>query len=87
MGPPDHPYKAQATPGRSGAEHITFVVAAGINTACTPPLVIYKGKSPQEQWFPEVGGKLHTAVTNLGWTNAFMTKQWLEKCFDPATRD
>ena len=85
IGPPDHPREGQAAPGQS--EHITVVAAVGIDTA-VPPLVIYKGKSLQEQWFPEASdGPRHATVTDSGWSNGYITKQWLENCFDPATRD
>ena len=84
IGPPDHPREGNTAPGRSGTggEHITVVAAVGIDAACIPPLVIYKGKSLQEQWFPEASASdntpRHATVTDLGWTNAFRTKQWLD---------
>ena len=90
IGPPDHPREGNAAPGRSGTggEHITVVAAVGIDTACIPLLVIYKGKSLQEQWFPEASDEpRHATVTDSGWSNGYITKQWLELCFDPATRD
>ena len=89
IAPRDHPRQGQAAPGRSGTggKHITAVAAVGMDTACMLPLVIYKAKSLQEQSFPEASDNTvqHATVTDLGWSNGYITKQWLAICFDPAT--
>lgn len=90
IGTPDH-RASQAAPGRSGTggEHITVITViatVGIDAAPVSPLVIYKGKSLQGTTAPAEGDR-HATVTDSGWTNSDITKQWLEKCFDPATRD
>ena len=54
-----------------------------------PPLVIYKGKSVQQQWFPldltPFGSWRFTATEN-GWTSDPTALEWLEKVFIPSTQ-
>jgi hypothetical protein len=53
-----------------------------------PPLVIFKGKSVQQQWFPNdltpFKGWEFTATDN-GWTTDKTAVEWLEKIFIPLT--
>ncbi|CCF37961.1 transposase [Colletotrichum higginsianum] len=52
------------------------------------PLVIYKGKAVQQQWFPlDLGpyeGWQFTATEN-GWTSDATAVEWLQKVFIPQT--
>ncbi|KAF7524655.1 hypothetical protein G7054_g11351 [Neopestalotiopsis clavispora] len=54
-----------------------------------PPLVIYKGKSVQQQWFPldltPFRSWRFTASEN-GWTSNPIAVEWLEKVFIPSTQ-
>ncbi|KAK8869161.1 transposase [Apiospora arundinis] len=53
-----------------------------------PPLVIYKGKSVQEQWFPQELGEFKGwkfDASNKGWTNDEIAVKWLEDVFIPET--
>jgi DDE superfamily endonuclease len=54
-----------------------------------PPLVMFKGKSVQQQWFPEdlrpFQGWEFTATDN-GWTTDKTAVEWLEKIFIPLTQ-
>lgn len=53
-----------------------------------PPLVIYKGKTIQQQWFPSDLRQFkewHFAATKKGWTEDSIAVEWLEKVFLPYT--
>jgi hypothetical protein len=54
-----------------------------------PPLVIFKGKSVQQQWFPEdlqpFNNWEFTATVNA-WTSDETAVEWLEKLFIPLTK-
>ena len=52
------------------------------------PLVIYKGKTIQQQWFPSDLRQFkewHFAATKKGWTEDSIAVEWLEKVFLPYT--
>ena len=75
------------TPGaRAWTSFIECVSATGVSL---PPLVIFKGKSVQQQWFPyeldEFKGWQFTATKN-GWTSDQTAVEWLEKIFIPMTQ-
>ncbi|KAK8086811.1 transposase [Apiospora phragmitis] len=66
----------------------TILECASAVGRAIPPLVIYKGKSVQEQWFPHEldefrGWKFDTS--NKGWTNDEIAVKWLEEVFIPET--
>ena len=74
------------TPGlRAWTSFIECISAVGKNTK---PLVIYKGKSVQQQQFgvklQEFNGQQFTSTKN-GWTTNAMAIEWLEKVFIPQT--
>ncbi|KAF6833664.1 transposase [Colletotrichum plurivorum] len=53
-----------------------------------PPLVIYKGKSVQQQWFPldlEPYESWEFTATENGWTSDSTAIQWLKEVFIPLT--
>ena len=52
----------------------------------TLPLVIYKGKSVQQQWFPfqlEIFDNWHFTATENGWTSDATALEWLERVVIP----
>jgi 4-hydroxybenzoate polyprenyltransferase len=54
-----------------------------------PPLVIYKGKSLQAQWFPSNLSRYnrwHFTYYDNGWTTDQTALEWLEKVFIPYTQ-
>ncbi|CAG9953199.1 unnamed protein product [Clonostachys rosea f. rosea IK726] len=53
------------------------------------PLVIFKGKTVQQQWFPDELGHLkdwHFTASNKGWTSNSIALAWLREVFIPSTR-
>jgi len=53
------------------------------------PVVIYKGKSGQQQWFPKAMSPYkgwHFAPSDKGWTTDEIALEWLKKKFIPETR-
>ena len=75
------------TPGsRAWTSFLECISATGISL---PPLVIFKGKSVQQQWFPQDLSSFHswefTAIDN-GWTSDKTAVEWLEKLFIPLTQ-
>lgn len=70
---------------RNWTSFIECVSAAGDNTT---PLVIYKGKSVQQQWFPaniSLFDSWQFTATENGWTTNATALEWLEKVFIPQT--
>lgn len=71
------------------SEHITCVATISIQDAPVPPLIIFPGVHLQQEWIatglPEP--HINATVTRKGWNNAYKMKEWLERCFDPYTRD
>ncbi|KAM4065785.1 DDE superfamily endonuclease [Hirsutella rhossiliensis] len=68
------------------AEKRSCVSAAG---TFLPPLVIFKGKSVQQQWFPEdlsTFSDWQFTATKNGWTSDQTAVEWLEKVFIPRTQ-
>jgi DDE superfamily endonuclease/helix-turn-helix, Psq domain/Tc5 transposase DNA-binding domain len=75
------------TPGsRAWTSFLECISATGVPL---PPLVMFKGKSVQQQWFPEdlrpFQGWEFTATDN-GWTTDKTAVEWLEKIFIPLTQ-
>ena len=53
------------------------------------PLIIYKGKSVQQQWFPsqlEIFDNWYFTATKNGWNSDATAVEWLEKLFIPQTQ-
>ncbi|KAM4057402.1 DDE superfamily endonuclease [Hirsutella rhossiliensis] len=75
------------TPGsRVWTSFIECVSAAG---TFLPPPVIFKGKSVQQQWFPEdlsTFSDWQFTATKNGWTSDQTAVEWLEKVFIPRTQ-
>lgn len=70
-------------------EWISIIVFVSADGRALPPLVIFSGKSVQQQWFLETKGRLydwHFHVSPNGWTNSEIGLQWLKDVFIPNTR-
>ena len=78
--------KYQAEPGRQ--EWITAVECICTDGSVIPPLIIFKGENLLTSWIPrEIKDKWHFSCNSKGWTSNIHGEMWLEKCFEPATRN
>src|SRR5947207_1398580 len=78
--------KYQAQPGRQ--EWITVTECVCTDGTSIPPLVIFKGENLMSSWIPkEVDKDWHFSCNSKGWTSNVHGGQYVEKCFDVATRD
>ncbi|KAL8296578.1 hypothetical protein RB600_001864 [Gaeumannomyces tritici] len=71
---------------RTWTSFIECISATGVSL---PPLIIFKGKSVQEQWFPADLGPFRGwefTATDNGWTTDFTGLEWLQKVFLPRTQ-
>src|SRR5690606_10068265 len=67
----------------------TLLECVSATGSAIPPLVIYKGRSVQQQWFPldlrpYTDWKFHS--TENGWTDNETAVYWLKEIFIPATQ-
>ena len=88
VAPIDYPRRGQAKPPT--AQHLTVVACIGTEDAPVPPLIIFKGDSPniQESWTAAhnpYGPSMVACVTKSGWINSFIALKWLQH-FDKATK-
>lgn len=69
---------------------ITIIEAISASGAFIPPLVIFKGQSVQQQWFPDVNltkwQKWHFETSPNGWTSNDIALKWLKELFIPHTK-
>ena len=69
---------------------MTFIECISASGNSLPPLVIFNGKSVQQQWFPdEILSELRDwsfAVSENGWTSNGHAFEWLTKVFIPRTK-
>lgn len=82
--------KQQTIKKHSGIRTWTSILEA-INALgkALPPLVIFKGKSVQQQWFPEELEFLNQwafEASDNGWTSTEIGLQWLIRVFVPLTK-
>ncbi len=76
----------QAEPGRR--EWATIVECICADGSSIPPLIIFKGKNLSKNWIPkQVPKGWHVSANLTGWTSNIHGQEWLEKCFEPATRE
>ena len=70
-------------------EHFTVVAAISTSDSPVPPFLIYQGKYLLEEWVKvrDSEPKMDAAVSESGYINGYLIKQWLRDCFDPSTRD
>lgn len=67
---------------------ITILETISATGKALTPLVIFKGKTVQQQWFPESSDFLASwdfTATNKGWTDDETAVKWLEEIFIPQT--
>ena len=75
----------QANPGRQ--EWVTVVECIGTDGMVLEPLVIFKGKNLSSQWIPKsLNGNWCFGATSKGWTSNHHGVEWLERVFEPSTR-
>ncbi|TVY32850.1 hypothetical protein LSUB1_G008693, partial [Lachnellula subtilissima] len=66
----------------------SFIKCISAMGLALPPLVMFKGKTVQQQWFPtslELYNRWQFTATENGWTSDATAREWLEKVFIPAT--
>jgi len=66
----------------------SFIECVSATGSSLPPLVIFKGKSVQEQWFPlelDKFDKWQFTASENGWTDDEIAVEWLKKVFIPGT--
>ena len=85
VGPVNASIKAQSTILTS--THITVIAAILTQDAPVPPFLIYSGKYLMMEWTQtqDPSPRQFADVTDSGFSSTYMTIQWLEKVFDPAT--
>ncbi|KJZ69105.1 hypothetical protein HIM_11512 [Hirsutella minnesotensis 3608] len=67
----------------------SFIECVSATGTSLPPLVIFKGKSVQQQWFPQDLSDFRDwqfTATKNDWTSDKTAVEWLEKLFIPRTR-
>jgi hypothetical protein len=66
----------------------SFIECISATGTALPPLVIFKGKSVQQQWFPldlAIYASWKFTATENGWITDSTAVEWLEKVFIPLT--
>ena len=66
----------------------SFIECVSSTEVALPPLVIFKGKSVQQQWFTRSLGLFEGwefTSTDNGWTTGETAIEWLQKVFLPST--
>jgi hypothetical protein len=66
----------------------SFIECISATGRALPPLVIYKGKSVQQQWFPidlDKFDRWQFTATENGWTTDSTAQEWLKRVFIPLT--
>lgn len=77
-------YKAE--PGRQ--EWITVIECVCADGSFIEPSIIYKGENLSTDWIPKDMPKYwHYSNNKKGWTSMHHGIQWLQKCFEPRTRE
>ena len=69
--------------------HITAVACIGVADAPIPPLLLYPGDNLLQEWInvADPSPDCTATVTASGYSNQYMTTWWLEKVFDPYSKD
>jgi hypothetical protein len=69
---------------------ISFIECISATGTALNPLIIFKGKNVQDQWFCtkflQDHASWHTTVSANGWTSNIIALEWLEKVFLPETK-
>jgi hypothetical protein len=73
-------------PGRQ--EWVTVVECICADGSSIPPLIIFKGENFNCQWIPTNSSEdWYYACNSKGWTSNEHAMEWLQKCFEPTTRE
>ena len=67
----------------------SFLECISVTRVPLPPVVIFKGKTLQQQWFPIDKSELKTwkfTSTDKGWINRVVALEWLREVFIPQTK-
>jgi len=76
----------QAKPGRQ--EWVTAVECICADGSVLPPLIIFKAENLSRQWIPaSVHDDWKFSCNAKGWTSNLHGIEWLQRCFEPATRE
>jgi hypothetical protein len=77
----------QTTPGRQ--EWVSVMECICANGTIIPPLVIFKGENLTTTWIPPATLKAGWAYAcnSNGWTSNIHGLEWLQRSFEPATRE
>lgn len=69
--------------------HISVIGTISTTDSPVPPLLVYPGAYLLEEWLQvrDATPKLMAVVTESGYSNTFVTRQWLRDCFDPYTQN
>jgi hypothetical protein len=65
---------------------ITAVECISADGRCLPPLIIWPGKTLQNTWISHETPDWHYACSDTGYMNSTINLYWVQKVFDPATR-
>jgi hypothetical protein len=69
-------------------EIVTVIDCVGADGSVLPPLIIMKGKRPSYAWAKDSElEKAWIAASPNGWTDNELGVNWVEKLFEPETRD
>ena len=82
-------YQTKAQTSLASNDHITVVAAISTHDAPVPPYLIHPGKFLLEEWLEprDEQPNMMAQVSDSGWINGPVALEWLEKCFNPYTRD
>ena len=76
----------QAKPGRQ--EWVSSVECICADGTSIPPLIIFKAENLSHQWIPaNVAEDWRFSCNSKGWTSNYHGLEWLQRCFEPHTRD
>lgn len=76
----------QASPGRQ--EWVTALECVSAVGEAIPPFIIFKGETFQSTWIPkDVIDTWKFSCSFKGWTSIIHGNEWVQKCFDPATKE
>ena len=76
----------QAQPGRQ--EWVTSVECVCADGTNLSPFIIFKGENLMSNWIPQsVPNSWRFSCNSKGWTSNQHGQEWLERVFEPATRE
>jgi hypothetical protein len=66
-------------------EMVTIIECCSADGSHIKPCYILKGKSVQDSWTTGDSLKAHFACSDSGWNDNVLSREWIEKVFDPET--